>query len=118
MLGQNPTGFELVRERTQVFVSACDSVLRDGIASQLRGNGIELVDERRLDSGVVAVSPGTAASSAWLSVSDAAALCIRGTYPVPAPPATGPGWAVGPALPPSHGRYAPQAQKDESSALL
>jgi DNA-binding NarL/FixJ family response regulator len=56
MLGQNPTtGFELVRERTQVFVSACDSVSRDGIASQLRGNGIELVDERRLDSGVVAV---------------------------------------------------------------
>jgi DNA-binding NarL/FixJ family response regulator len=46
---------ELARERTRVFVSACDPVSRDGIASQLRGPGVELVDERRLDGDVVAL---------------------------------------------------------------
>lgn len=49
------TGFEPVRERIQVFVAACDPVSRDGVASQLRGHAVELVDERGLDPDVVAL---------------------------------------------------------------
>ncbi len=48
-------GLEPVRERIQVFVAACDPVSRDGVASQLRGHGVELVDERGLDPDVVAL---------------------------------------------------------------
>lgn len=42
-------------ERIQVCVSARDPISRDGIASQLRGQGIEMVDERRLDVDSVAL---------------------------------------------------------------
>jgi DNA-binding NarL/FixJ family response regulator len=48
-------GFESVRERIPVFLAAGDPVSRDGLASQLRGQGIELVDERQLDEDSVAV---------------------------------------------------------------
>ena len=48
-------GLEPVRERIQVFVAACDPVSRDGVASQLRGHAVELVDERGLDPDVVAL---------------------------------------------------------------
>lgn len=41
------------RERVPVFLAACDPVSRDGIASLLRGQAVELVDERRLDAGSV-----------------------------------------------------------------
>src|SRR2546421_3768844 len=40
-------------ERTRVFISASDPISRDGIASQLRGQGVDIVDERQLDAGVV-----------------------------------------------------------------
>jgi DNA-binding NarL/FixJ family response regulator len=43
------------KERIEVFVSACDPISRDGIASQLRGHGVELVDERNLHREVVAL---------------------------------------------------------------
>lgn len=43
------------RERIEVFISACDPISRDGIASQLRGHGVELVDERNLHREVVAL---------------------------------------------------------------
>ena len=43
------------RERIEVFISACDPISRDGIASQLRGHGVELVDERALHREVVAL---------------------------------------------------------------
>ena len=46
---------EPVRERIPVFVAACDPLSRDGVASQLRGHGVELVDERGLGPDVVAV---------------------------------------------------------------
>jgi DNA-binding NarL/FixJ family response regulator len=46
---------EPVRERIPVFVAACDPLSRDGVASQLRGHGVELVDERGLTPDVVAV---------------------------------------------------------------
>lgn len=49
------TGLEANRQRLPVFVAAGDPVSRDGVASQLRGHGIELVDERRVDPDVVAV---------------------------------------------------------------
>jgi DNA-binding NarL/FixJ family response regulator len=48
-------GFESIRERIPVFLAAGDPVSRDGLASQLRGQGIELVDERQLDEDSVAV---------------------------------------------------------------
>jgi DNA-binding NarL/FixJ family response regulator len=48
-------GFESTRERIPVFLAAGDPVSRDGLASQLRGQGIELVDERQLDEDSVAV---------------------------------------------------------------
>jgi DNA-binding NarL/FixJ family response regulator len=48
-------GGEPFSERIRVFVAAGDPVSRDGVASQLRGQGIELVDERRLDTAVVGV---------------------------------------------------------------
>ena len=48
------TTFE-ARERIEVFISACDPISRDGIASQLRGHGVELVDERSLHRAVVAL---------------------------------------------------------------
>ncbi len=44
-----------LRERVPVFVAACDPLSRDGVASQLRGHGVELVDERGLAPDVVAV---------------------------------------------------------------
>jgi DNA-binding NarL/FixJ family response regulator len=43
------------RDRIPVFVAACDPLSRDGVASQLRGHGVELVDERGLGPAVVAV---------------------------------------------------------------
>ncbi|MBO0744013.1 MAG: hypothetical protein J2P43_03260, partial [Candidatus Dormibacteraeota bacterium] len=43
------------RERTQVCVVAGDPVSRDGAASLLRGQGVDLVDDRRLDGDVVAL---------------------------------------------------------------
>jgi DNA-binding NarL/FixJ family response regulator len=46
---------EPVRERIPVFVAACDPLSRDGVASQLRGHGVDLVDERGLSPDVVAV---------------------------------------------------------------
>ena len=46
---------EPARERTRVCITACDPVSRDGVCSQLRGHGVELVDERRLDADVVVV---------------------------------------------------------------
>jgi DNA-binding NarL/FixJ family response regulator len=48
-------GFDTARERIPVFLAAGDSVTRDGVASQLRGQAVELVDERRLDDDSVAV---------------------------------------------------------------
>src|SRR5260370_39970221 len=44
-----------VRERIDVFITACDPVSRDGIASQLRGHGAAMVEERNLHQGVVAL---------------------------------------------------------------
>jgi DNA-binding NarL/FixJ family response regulator len=46
---------EPARERIPIYVSACDPLSRDGVASQLRGHGVELVDERGLTADVVAV---------------------------------------------------------------
>lgn len=43
------------RERTQVYVVASDPVSRDGAASLLRGQGVDLVDGDRLDADVVAL---------------------------------------------------------------
>jgi DNA-binding NarL/FixJ family response regulator len=40
-------------ERARVFISAGDPISRDGIASQLRGQSVEIVDERQVDAGVV-----------------------------------------------------------------
>jgi len=48
-------GSEPARDRLSVFVSACDPLSRDGVASQLRGHGVELVDERALHPEAVAV---------------------------------------------------------------
>lgn len=48
-------GFDSARERIPVYLAAGDAISRDGIASQLRGQGVELVDERRLDDRSVAV---------------------------------------------------------------
>ena len=50
LASQEPT-----RERIPIFVSACDPLSRDGVASQLRGHGVELVDERGLGPDVVGV---------------------------------------------------------------
>jgi DNA-binding NarL/FixJ family response regulator len=56
MLGMTViSGHEPVRERIPVFVAACDPLSRDGVASQLRGHGVELVDDRALAADVVAV---------------------------------------------------------------
>ena len=46
---------EALRERIPVFVAACDPLSRDGVASQLRGHGVELVDERGIGADAVAV---------------------------------------------------------------
>src|SRR5215471_6315977 len=46
---------ESIRERIPVFLVACDPLSRDGVASQLRGHGVELVDDRGLGPDVVAV---------------------------------------------------------------
>lgn len=43
------------RERVQVFVSAGDPVSRDGVASLLRGQGVDLVDGGPLDDGVLSL---------------------------------------------------------------
>ena len=40
-------------ERVHVFLAARDPISRDGVASQLRGHGVELVDERLLGEEVV-----------------------------------------------------------------
>jgi DNA-binding NarL/FixJ family response regulator len=40
-------------ERARIYISAGDPISRDGIASQLRGQSVEIVDERQLDAGVV-----------------------------------------------------------------
>jgi DNA-binding NarL/FixJ family response regulator len=42
-------------ERVEVFISACDPVSRDGIISQLRGQAVTAVDERKLHPNVVAL---------------------------------------------------------------
>jgi DNA-binding NarL/FixJ family response regulator len=42
-------------ERVEVFISACDPVSRDGIISQLRGQTVTAVDERKLHPNVVAL---------------------------------------------------------------
>ncbi len=42
-------------ERVEVYVQACDAITREGILSQLHGNGVELVDERNLHPNVVGV---------------------------------------------------------------
>src|SRR6202521_6002628 len=43
------------RDRIEVFISAFDPISRDGIASQLRGHGVEVVDERALHREGVAL---------------------------------------------------------------
>jgi DNA-binding NarL/FixJ family response regulator len=48
-------GFDSARERIPVFLAAGDAVSRDGLASQLRGQGIELIEAGRLDEDSVAV---------------------------------------------------------------
>jgi DNA-binding NarL/FixJ family response regulator len=48
-------GTESLRQRIQVFVLAGDPVSRNGVVGQLRGQGVELVDDRQLDAEVVAV---------------------------------------------------------------
>src|SRR5215471_17299626 len=48
-------GGEVSYERVRVFVAAGDPVSRDGVASQLRGHGVELVEERWLETAVVGV---------------------------------------------------------------
>ncbi len=48
------TTFEPV-ERIEVFISACDLVSREGIVGQLRGHPVTPVDERDLNSSVVAL---------------------------------------------------------------
>src|SRR5881398_215200 len=46
----------VLTDRTRVYVAAADPVSRAGIASQLRANhGLEIVDERQLDAGAVAL---------------------------------------------------------------
>lgn len=53
MIAVRPT---LLTERVNVFVSTSDPVSRAGIASQLRTHhGIEIIDERQLSPGVVAL---------------------------------------------------------------
>lgn len=42
-------------DRVQVYVLACDAISREGIVSQLHGNGVDLVDERSLHPNVVAL---------------------------------------------------------------
>jgi DNA-binding NarL/FixJ family response regulator len=42
-------------ERPRVFISADDPISRDGIASQLRGQSVEIVDGRHLGADVVTV---------------------------------------------------------------
>lgn len=42
-------------EQVEVFISACDPVSRDGIISQLRGQAVTAVDERKLHPNVVAL---------------------------------------------------------------
>jgi DNA-binding NarL/FixJ family response regulator len=41
--------------RVPVHISACDPLSRDGLANQLRGHQVELVDKTRLDDDVVGV---------------------------------------------------------------
>jgi DNA-binding NarL/FixJ family response regulator len=48
-------GGEAATEPIQVFLKATDAVSRDGVASQLLGQGIELIDDGQLDVGVCAV---------------------------------------------------------------
>src|SRR5947199_4966028 len=48
-------GSATLHERIPVFLAACDPLSRDGVASQLRGHAVELVDERSIDPDVVAV---------------------------------------------------------------
>jgi DNA-binding NarL/FixJ family response regulator len=45
----------VLAERIRVFVAACDPLSRDGVTSQLRGQGVDLVDERELTPEAVAV---------------------------------------------------------------
>ena len=53
MIATRPT---VLTDRIHVFVAATDPVSRAGIASQLRGHhGIDMVDERQLSPGVVAL---------------------------------------------------------------
>lgn len=42
-------------DRVEVYVLACDAISREGIVSQLHGNGVDLVDERSLNPNVVAL---------------------------------------------------------------
>jgi len=43
------------QERVEVYISACDPLSREGIVSQLRGQGVSVVDERGLSPNVVAL---------------------------------------------------------------
>ena len=53
MIATRPT---VLTDRIHVFVAATDPVSRAGIASQLRGHhGVDMVDERQLSAGVVAL---------------------------------------------------------------
>src|SRR5206468_5116003 len=54
-MGISMVAAESIRERIPVFLAACDPLSRDGVASQLRGHGVDLVDERVLSPDVVAV---------------------------------------------------------------
>ena len=42
-------------DRIEVFISACDPVSREGIIGQLRGHPVTAVEERDLNTGVVAL---------------------------------------------------------------
>jgi DNA-binding NarL/FixJ family response regulator len=46
---------DVLHERIPVFVATEDPVSRDGVVSQLRGQAIDIVDERRIDGTAVAV---------------------------------------------------------------
>lgn len=55
MAALNMMAADVVHERIPVFVATEDPVSRDGVVSQLRGQAIDIVDERRIDGSAVAV---------------------------------------------------------------
>ena len=44
-----------IQERVDVYISACDPLSQEGIVSQLRGQGVTMVDERGLHPNTVAL---------------------------------------------------------------